>query len=119
MQLTAEQKTIGRDNYYEAVGAMDQHLPSRRDFLKTAIGAGLVSGAGLDRPYTGGEFTVADKGTVAFTSGNGQRPSDVSVSRRGKVTQLTNLNESFLGAKTLGEVKPLSVKSSFDQRPVD
>ncbi len=77
-----------------------------------------LSGAGLDRPYTGGEFTVADNGTVAFTSGNGQRPSDVSVSRRGKVTQLTNLNESFLGAKTLGEVKPLSVKSSFDQRPV-
>ncbi len=77
-----------------------------------------LSGAGLDRPYTGGEFTVANNGTVAFTTGSGTRPSDVAVARRGKVAQLTRLNDPFLGGKTMGEVKALPVKSSFDQRPI-
>ena len=77
-----------------------------------------ISGAGLDRPYTGGEFSVANNGAVAFTGGTAQRPSDIFVEHRGKVRQLTHLNEVFLGGKTLGEVKPLAVRSTFDQRPV-
>ncbi|HEY6640764.1 S9 family peptidase [Povalibacter sp.] len=77
-----------------------------------------LSGAGLDRPYTGGQFSVAGNGAVAFTGGTGQRPSDIFVEHRGRVRQLTRLNDDFLGSKTLGEVKPLAVKSSFDQRPV-
>jgi dipeptidyl aminopeptidase/acylaminoacyl peptidase len=83
-----------------------------------AVTEGL-SGAGLDRPYTGGQFTVADNGTVAYTSGSGQRPSDISVVRGGRVKQLTHLNEGLLANKTLGEVKQLKIASSFDQRPID
>lgn len=78
-----------------------------------------LSGAALDRPYTGGEFSVATNGAVAFTSGSGARPSDVSIVRGGRIKQLTHLNEDLLGYKTLGEVQPLKVSSSFDQRPVD
>jgi dipeptidyl aminopeptidase/acylaminoacyl peptidase len=78
-----------------------------------------LSGAGLDRPYTGGQFTVADDGSVAYTSGNSQRPSDISVVRGGKVKQLTHLNEGLLAGKTLAEVKKLKISSSFDQRPID
>ena len=78
-----------------------------------------LSGAALDRPYTGGEFSVATNGAVAFTSGSGARPSDVSIVRGGRAKQLTHLNEDLLGHKTLGEVKPLKVSSSFDQRAVD
>lgn len=78
-----------------------------------------LSGASLDRPYTGGEFSVAANGAVAFTSGSGARPSDVSIVRGGRSKQLTHLNEGLLGYKTLGEVQPLKVSSSFDQRPVD
>jgi dipeptidyl aminopeptidase/acylaminoacyl peptidase len=78
-----------------------------------------LSGPGLDRPYTGGAFTVSGNGTVAFTSGATQRPSEISIARGGKVKQLTHLNEGLLGAKSLAEVKPLPVKSSFDQRPID
>lgn len=78
-----------------------------------------LSGGGLDRPYTGGQFSVADNGAVAFTSGTAARPSDISFTQRGRTTQLTHLNEGLLGAKTLGAVQPLQVKSSFDQRPID
>jgi dipeptidyl aminopeptidase/acylaminoacyl peptidase len=78
-----------------------------------------LSGSSLDRPYSGGAFTVADNGTIAFTSGSGARPSDVSIARGGRTKQLTSLNDALLGHKTLGEVRPLKVASSFDQRPID
>ncbi|HEY0686524.1 MAG TPA: S9 family peptidase [Steroidobacter sp.] len=84
----------------------------------TPVAEGL-SGASLDRPYTGGEFTVANDGTIAFTRGTGARPSDVSISRGGRTKHLTALNEGLLGGKTLGEVRALDVKSSFDQRDID
>jgi len=77
-----------------------------------------LSGAGLDRPYTGGEFSVAANGAVAFTSGTAQRPSDVAVVARGRRSQLTHLNDTFLGGKTLGAVEPLPVTSSVDGRPI-
>ena len=78
-----------------------------------------LSGASLDRPYTGGEFSVANNGAVAFTRGTGLRPSDVAIARGGRSKQLTYLNEAFLGHKSLGEVQPLKVTSSLDQRPID
>jgi dipeptidyl aminopeptidase/acylaminoacyl peptidase len=77
-----------------------------------------LGGPSLDRPYTGGQFTVAKNGAVAFTSGTPQRPTEISIARGGKVRQLTHLNEGLLSGKTLGEVKPLKVASSFDQRPI-
>jgi dipeptidyl aminopeptidase/acylaminoacyl peptidase len=78
-----------------------------------------LSGASLDRPYTGGDFSVAEDGTVAFTSGTAQSPPDVSVTRRGKTRRLTQLNAGLFAAKTLATVRALAVKSSFDQRPID
>ena len=77
-----------------------------------------LSGGGLDRPYTGGEFSVAANGAVAFTSGTPHRPSDVAIVTRGRRVQLTHLNDAFLDGKTLGEVQPLPVKSSVDGRPI-
>lgn len=78
-----------------------------------------LSGGGLDRPYTGGAFSVATNGTVAFTSGTAQSPADISVVRKGRVAQLTRLNENLFDGKQLAQVKALRVISSFDQRPVD
>ena len=83
----------------------------------TEVVSGL-GGAGIDRPYTGGAFTVSRNGVVAFTSGTPQRPSDIVIVQRGSKRQLTNLNEGSLGGKTLGEVSELAVKSSFDQRSI-
>jgi dipeptidyl aminopeptidase/acylaminoacyl peptidase len=83
-----------------------------------SIAQGL-SGAVLDRPYTGGQFTVAANGSVAFTSGAANRPSEVSVVYRGRSKRLTRLNEDLLADKLLGAVQPLAVQSSFDHRPID
>ncbi|MEH0199009.1 S9 family peptidase [Caulobacter sp. CCNWLY153] len=80
--------------------------------------AGLT-GAGLDRPYSGGAFSVARDGTVAFTQGSTSRPSDIAVARKGsEAKRLTALNADLLGAKTLGKVEPLPVKSSFDGKDI-
>ncbi|HEX9772306.1 MAG TPA: S9 family peptidase [Steroidobacteraceae bacterium] len=78
-----------------------------------------LSGSGLDRPYTGGDFSVAANGAVAYTSGTAQRPSDVSLTRGGRTRQLTHLNDGLFVDKTLAEVRPLAVRSGFDQRPID
>lgn len=66
--LTEEQKQIGQDNYYEAVGV------TRRDFIKGVAAAGAVSGAGLGAMYFGygkidnpvriGVIGVGDEGNV-------------------------------------------------------
>jgi dipeptidyl aminopeptidase/acylaminoacyl peptidase len=77
-----------------------------------------LSGGSLDRPYTGGQFSVANNGAIAFTSGSPQRPTDISIARGGKVRQLTHLSDGLLNDKTLGDVKPLKVKSSADQRDI-
>ncbi len=71
----------------------------------------------FDRPYSGGEFSVARDGTVAFTSGTTQRPSDVWIARDGHPRQLTHLNQN-LAAKTLGNVQSLAV-AAFDKLPID
>ena len=81
------------------------------------VAQGLVQSV-FDRPYTGGSFSVAKDGSVAFTGGSAYRPADVLVARGGAARRLTRLNEDALGAKTLAQVKPLAVTSSFDKLPI-
>ena len=52
MQLTPEERDAGQHNFQEAIGV------TRRDFLKTGIAAGAVSGAGLGAMYFGYEASV-------------------------------------------------------------
>ena len=80
--------------------------------------AEALTGSALDRPYSGGDFSVARDGTIAITSGTPLRPSDISVVRSGKARRLTHLNESLLGSKALGQVERLPV-TAFDGRSVD
>ncbi len=77
-----------------------------------------LAGAGLDRPYTGGDFSVATNGTVAFLSGDPQHPPEVSITYHAHARELTHLNDTFLSAKTLAKVEPLAVQSAFDHRPI-
>ncbi len=83
----------------------------------TEIATGLV-GSDLDRPYSGGEFSVAGNGAVAATVGDQVHPSEVAVVTRAGARRLTHLN-SFLDAKRLGQPQKLEVTSSYDQRPID
>ena len=66
-----------------------------------------VAGGGLDRPYTGGTFSVSRGGAVAYTGGDASAPADVYVGGK----RLTRLNDDWLGAKTLGKLRALDVKA--------
>ena len=73
---------------------------------------------GLDLPYTGGTFSVADDGTITFPQGSASHPPEVAIAHDGRVTRLTFLN-NFLNTKTLARLTPLPVTSSFDNTPID
>lgn len=78
-----------------------------------------LGGGQLDRPYTGGAFSVADNGAVAFTQGAPDRPADLALASGGSVRRLTSLNADLLAGKTLGKVEKLTVASSHDGKPID
>ncbi|MBC7987069.1 MAG: S9 family peptidase [Sphingomonadaceae bacterium] len=78
-----------------------------------------LSGSELDRPYTGGSFSVARDGTLAITSGSATRPAEVVMVRGGNRRQLTRLNEDLLGPKVLGEVRRIETPSSHDGRAIE
>jgi dipeptidyl aminopeptidase/acylaminoacyl peptidase len=82
------------------------------------LAAGM-GGAEADRPYTGGEYSVAANGAIAFTQGGPHQPGDVAVIRGGAVRRLTHLDDDLFLGKTLGQVSPLPVASSFDNKPID
>jgi dipeptidyl aminopeptidase/acylaminoacyl peptidase len=77
-----------------------------------------VWGGGLDRPYTGGDFSVSRGGTIAYTGGDASTPADVWVTTGGKARRLTNLNAVLTGAKSLAPTRKLSVTAP-DGRPID
>jgi Tol biopolymer transport system component len=77
-----------------------------------------MSGASLDRPYTGGSFTVARDGSIATMSGSATRPPDVALVRGGSKRQLTRLNSELLDGKRLGGVSRLAAVS-FDGRAIE
>jgi len=85
---------------------------SRRDV------AAALTGSGLDRPYSGGEYSVSKNGVVAITTGDNLHPSDIGVASAGGVRKLTHLNQQ-LRAKVLGQPQKLAVTSSYDQKPID
>lgn len=79
-----------------------------------------LAGASLDRPYTGGSFSVAGDGSVAATIGSATRPPDVALARNGGAARtLTRLNAELLDSKALGSVRKIDVNSSFDGRSID
>ncbi len=80
-----------------------------------------VGSADIGRPYTGGGFSVARNGRVAFVRNSTASPGDVAVTdARGKgVRTLTTLNADLLGHKTLGKVERLTWQSSADQREIE
>lgn len=79
--------------------------------------AGL-GGGGLDRPYTGGQFSVGRNGLIAFTDAAPERPSDLAVWKAGKTRRLTDLNADLLAGKAMARVEALPVTSSYDRKPI-
>ncbi len=82
------------------------------------VAAGM-NGGELDRPYSGGEYSVSAGGVVAFTQGAPDEPGDVAVARAGKTERLTRLNDGLFFGKTLAKVEAMQALSSFDKKPID
>lgn len=83
-----------------------------------SILAGQVADDGLDLPYSGGMFSMARDGIIAFPQGAADRPADVAVVRDGAIRRLTRLNDTLLQRRTLGALAPLAVRAS-DGTPID
>ena len=63
-------------------------------------------------PYTGGEWSVSDQGTIAFTTASATRPTDIGVTTSRGTRQLTHLNDTSLGGKVLGDIRELAVTAA-------
>ncbi|MEO1647463.1 MAG: S9 family peptidase [Pseudomonadota bacterium] len=63
-------------------------------------------------PYTGGEWSVSDRGTIAFTTASSLAPPDIGVTTRGGTRTLTALNAMHLGGKELGQTRALDVTAA-------
>jgi dipeptidyl aminopeptidase/acylaminoacyl peptidase len=83
------------------------------DGRSTPVASGLAGG-GLDRPYTGGSFTVSRGGTLAYTGGDALNPADLYIGGR----RVTRLNDNLWAAKSLGQVRKLPVTAK-DGRTID
>ena len=77
-----------------------------------------VQGGGIDRPYTGGDFSVSRGGVIAYTGGDAGAPADLWVWAGGHARRLTRLNAVALGAKQLATVRKIAVTAP-DGRPID
>ncbi len=78
-----------------------------------------LGGTTLGRPYTSGEFAIADGGRLVYSHGTATSPADIAVNRRDKTQILTDLNGDLLGHKALAQVSAMTVKSSVDGRDIE
>ena len=85
---------------------------------RSTIVADNLAGGGLDRPYTGGDFSVSRGGVVAYTGGDAGAPADVWVTSGGKARRLTSLNEVLTASKALAPVRKIAVTAP-DGRAID
>lgn len=85
---------------------------------RSVVVADNLAGGGLDRPYTGGDFSVSRTGTIAYTGGDASAPADVWVTSGGKPRRLTELNQVLTASKALAPVRKVAVTAP-DGRPID
>jgi predicted dehydrogenase len=107
MNLTPDDKAVGRDNAYEAMGAMDQsdyrdaRGVSRRDFLKGVVAAGAVSGGGLGAMYFGYD-SVSDPVRVGVI-GTGDEGSVL----------LGAVNPDYVSVVAIADIRPFNIHRAF------
>ena len=93
--LTAEQKQVGQDNYYEAVGV------TRRDFIKGVVSTGAVTGAGLGAMYFG-------YGTMSKQV----RVGIIGVGDEGNVL-IGGCTPEYVQVKAIADIRPSSIHRAF------
>ena len=78
-----------------------------------------LGGTTIGRPYASGSFSVAKNGTIVYTHSRPEHPSELAVIKKRESSKLiTNLNESLLSRRVLGETEEVWYTSSFDGRKI-
>ncbi|WP_440057028.1 S9 family peptidase (plasmid) [Pseudoalteromonas sp. T1lg65] len=90
-----------------------QPLKGRFDVVTDQVGS-----VSFGRPYSGGDFDISDRGLVAFTLADTQRPADIALVKRGEPRRVTQLNEDALADKSLAKVEEIWLKSKHDELPI-
>ncbi|MCE9632258.1 MAG: Gfo/Idh/MocA family oxidoreductase [Planctomycetia bacterium] len=96
MNLTEQQKTIGKENFNDVVAI------TRRDFLTGTVAAGLASGAGLGSIYFGYGKSVGDPLRVGVL-GTGDEGSVL----------LGAHNPNYLNVVAIADIRPYNVFRAF------
>ncbi len=77
-----------------------------------------LGGEGWSRPYTGGSFSVARDGTIAYTANDALTPAEVGLLDGGKTRRLTKLNAELLDERELGRTEEIWTTSAVDGRRI-
>ncbi len=96
MNLSDEQKKIGKENFNDAVGV------TRRDFLTGTVAAGLATGAGLGSIYFGYGKSVGDPLRIGVV-GTGDEGSVL----------LGAHNPDYLNVVAIADIRPYNVFRAF------
>ncbi len=95
MNVPPEDKEVGRDNYFEALGV------NRRDFMRNVIAAGAVSGVGLGAMYFGYEKIS-----------NPVRVGVIGTGDQGCVL-MSSINPEYLQVTAIADIRPLNIHRAF------
>jgi predicted dehydrogenase len=107
MNLSPEEKKVGRDNYYEAVQSHDKMQGreiagvNRRDFLKEVIGAGAIGTLSLGAMYFGYQNV-----------GNPLRVGIIGTGDEGNVL-IGALNPNYVDVVAISDIRPSSIHRAF------
>ncbi len=98
--LSPEEREIGRDNYYGAVTALEEHM-NRRDFLVKSLAAGGIAAAGVGAMYFGYQRPNRPVRTAIIGTGD-----------EGGVL-IGALNPNYVDVKAICDIRPSSVHRGF------
>ncbi|MEO1653030.1 MAG: S9 family peptidase, partial [Bacteroidota bacterium] len=79
-----------------------------------------LGGTSLGRPYSGGSFTVAKDGKIAYTHSRPDYPAELAILAKNANTprKITALNQALLDYRNLGKVEEINYASTYDQRNI-
>ncbi len=102
MNLTDEQKAVGKDNFRRVTGDLLATNESRRDFLKEVSLAGAVAAGGFGAAYWGYGKALDDRLRVGV----------IGTGDEGNVL-IGALNPDFVEVKAISDIRPYSVHRAF------